>query len=83
MKEETILLKNKKILREKHKACEFCGSDNRLEVHHIIPLALGGSNNLGNLIVVCKKCHNKLHVGNRSLLVNVAMGKKEGKVNNE
>ena len=30
-----------------------------LEVHHIVPRRMNGKNNLGNLITLCKKCHQK------------------------
>lgn len=40
--------------------CKECGKSNcKLEVHHIKPKRLGGSNTLGNLITLCKKCHQK------------------------
>jgi len=32
-----------------------------LEVHHIIPLAIGGSNLPDNLITLCHECHAKAH----------------------
>lgn len=51
----------KKILEE-HKHCQKCGSQNNLEVHHIIQPA--GNPGLffeqTNLIVLCSKCHYKL-----------------------
>ncbi|MGM9951823.1 MAG: RNA-guided endonuclease IscB, partial [Intestinibaculum porci] len=40
--------------------CMECGKSNcRLEVHHIKPRRLKGSNTLGNLITLCTKCHQK------------------------
>lgn len=40
--------------------CMECGKSNcRLEVHHIKPKRLGGSNTLSNLITLCEKCHQK------------------------
>ena len=40
--------------------CRECGKSNTiLEVHHIKPKRLGGSNALGNLITLCGKCHQK------------------------
>jgi hypothetical protein len=37
-----------------------CGkSDRVLEVHHIRPRRLNGSNTLSNMITLCKKCHQK------------------------
>lgn len=47
------------ILRDGCK-CMECGKTScRLEVHHIRPRRLNGSNTLGNLITLCKDCHQK------------------------
>ena len=47
------------ILRDGCK-CKECGKSNTvLEVHHIRPRRLNGSNTLGNLIALCSKCHQK------------------------
>ena len=47
------------ILRDGCK-CMECGKSNcKLEVHHIKPRRSNGSNTLGNLISLCKKCHQK------------------------
>ena len=47
------------ILRDGCKCMECGKSDCRLEVHHIKPRRLNGSNATGNLITLCKKCHQK------------------------
>ena len=40
--------------------CMECGTSHRkLEVHHIKPRRLHGSNTLHNLITLCEKCHDK------------------------
>lgn len=47
------------ILRDSCK-CMECGKFNcRLEVHHIKPRRLNGSNTLDNLITLCEGCHQK------------------------
>ena len=47
------------ILRDGGK-CMECGKTNTvLEVHHIKPKRLNGSNTLNNLITLCRKCHHK------------------------
>ena len=47
------------ILRDGCK-CKECGKTNcKLEVHHIKPKRLGGSNTLSNLITLCENCHQK------------------------
>jgi len=54
-----------------HPLCEQCRLENRLtpaqEVHHIVPLANGGTNDEGNLMALCKSCHSRITVksGNR------------------
>lgn len=47
------------ILRDGCK-CMECGKSNcKLEVHHIKPRRLNGSNTLNNLITLCEKCHQR------------------------
>ena len=40
--------------------CEHCGTDKQLEVHHIVPLSEGGTNDLDNLVTLCKACHSRV-----------------------
>lgn len=47
------------ILRDKAKCMECGAKDCVLEVHHIVPRRLKGSNNKDNLITLCSKCHQK------------------------
>ena len=55
-----------------HPLCEQCKCEGRLtaaeEVHHLLPLANGGTNDAGNLMALCKSCHSKITIGssNRS-----------------
>ena len=52
-------LRKATILRDNCK-CMMCGKKNcKLEVHHIKPKRLGGSNTISNLITLCKSCHDK------------------------
>ena len=48
-----------------HPLCEMCLKEGRLtpveEVHHIIPVSRGGSNDFSNLMSLCQSCHTKLH----------------------
>ena len=50
-----------------HPLCELCRSEGRLtaaeEVHHVLPLANGGTNEEGNLMALCKSCHSKITIG--------------------
>ena len=42
--------------------CTKCGRPGRLEVHHVVPLHQGGAQfDMGNLRVLCKRCHLATH----------------------
>ncbi|MCB0422307.1 MAG: HNH endonuclease [Bdellovibrionales bacterium] len=38
-----------------------CLESTRIEIHHIRPLHLGGSDNLENLVTLCQEHHRCLH----------------------
>lgn len=40
--------------------CELCGRKYMLELHHIIPVSLGGEDTEENLILLCPACHSRL-----------------------
>jgi hypothetical protein len=51
--------------------CELCGQnapflDNcgnpYLELHHLVPLVLGGANTEGNVVALCPNCHRKMDI---------------------
>ena len=48
-----------------HPYCEKCFEEGRMvradEVHHILPVAQGGTNETSNLMSLCRGCHNKIH----------------------
>lgn len=52
----------KKILKEElgHK-CANCSSETDIEYHHIVPLALGGTNRITNIVPLCSECHEIAH----------------------
>lgn len=37
--------------------CVKCGSTDKLEVDHKVPILGGGSDDFGNLQTLCRKCH--------------------------
>jgi len=41
--------------------CAICGNPENLEIHHIIPRASGGTNDIANLIPLCHECHCSIH----------------------
>lgn len=40
--------------------CKLCGSYKSLEIHHIKPIAEGGSDIPENKVVLCESCHSRL-----------------------
>lgn len=51
-----------KIIQRDNGKCQWCGKGSpevRLEVHHVIPVAQGGSDAIENLITLCIECHKK------------------------
>lgn len=62
-------LRKATILRDKN-TCKLCGkSDCKLEVHHITPKRLNGSNTVDNLITLCPDCHKNI-TGNEEQYAN-------------
>lgn len=47
-----------------HPLCEMCRREGRItpaaEVHHILPLADGGTHDPENLMALCKPCHSRI-----------------------
>ncbi len=49
--------------------CQICGAKTtknkkvELEVHHIRPKSMGGTDDETNLVTLCKSCHDKVHKG--------------------
>lgn len=49
------------------KECGNCGATENLQIHHIVPLASGGTNRITNLVRLCCDCHANTH-GNSPLI---------------
>jgi len=41
--------------------CAYCGSMERIEADHRIPLDRGGSNEIGNILPACRHCNRRKH----------------------
>lgn len=48
-----------------HPYCEMCFREGKMtpvqEVHHIVPISQGGTNEPDNLMSLCRSCHEKIH----------------------
>lgn len=51
-----ILVENKKLFLEADQ-CAYCGSPADLQWEHIVPLAMGGPDNIDNLVRACRSCN--------------------------
>ena len=52
-----------RILKQYGNKCCYCGSENKLEIDHIIPISKGGREDERNMQVLCKRCN--ISKGNR------------------
>lgn len=50
-----------KLIVESRNICNICWKSKEVQIHHIIPIKLGGNNSEDNLIVVCLNCHSEAH----------------------
>ena len=57
--------------------CRLCGSTSKLHVHHVVPVSLGGSHSLQNLITLCKSCHMGQEYYRHKALVRANIRRKE------
>ncbi len=68
IKEETMKLNDsikKKVFERDGRFCSVCGSSEKLNVDHIMPVSRGGFTVLENLQVLCEKCN--LQKGNKTM----------------
>lgn len=76
-RDEFNLLKQKGVIKLNDK-CVNCNSDVELQLHHIVPLGAGGTNNTGNIVTLCGGCHGKIH--GKNSLNNINRLLKESKI---
>ena len=51
----------RQVLDRDGRRCQQCGGVGKFEIHHLIPLSKGGTNDLGNLTTLCRSCHINAH----------------------
>lgn len=52
-------ISKKELLRLSQTPCFYCGSKERLTVDHVIAIARGGTDSIGNLVSACKSCNSQ------------------------
>lgn len=55
--------------------CVNCNSNIELQLHHIVPLGAGGTNNLGNIVTLCNKCYGTVNGESSSNNANILLKK--------
>lgn len=50
-----------------HPGCEICGGMGGVDVHHRIPISLGGSSTWDNLMTLCHSHHSKVTISQSGL----------------
>ena len=65
LKGRAALARRKLILERDGHRCRDCGFPGRLEIHHVIPLHRGGSDEEDNLLTLCRACHLAKHARSR------------------
>ena len=50
-----------KVFARDGRRCRKCKKAGRLEAHHVVQLAQGGTNDMGNLMTLCRDCHMRHH----------------------
>ena len=65
--EQVNRLKAKRKCKElAYNECELCyARDTKLDVHHVIPVEEGGTDDQDNLVCLCRHCHKVIHAGNK------------------
>ena len=55
LRNKANLVRNKLI--KENAFCGWCGATEKLDLHHMLPIFLGGTSDERNLIFLCEKCH--------------------------
>ena len=50
--------------------CGLTNSEDIIEYHHVVPLVLGGTNSISNIVALCRKCHSLAHGAKNVGMVN-------------
>lgn len=75
----------KKLLEERaiYECCN-CGkklTKEEVQVHHVVPLSLGGTNRESNMVIICLECHGKIHGRKMNTSELTKQGMKKAKLN--
>jgi 5-methylcytosine-specific restriction endonuclease McrA len=57
IKASAKLVTVKEIIKMYASVCTYCGSSDKIEIDHIVPLSKGGRHSIGNLTPACRMCN--------------------------
>ncbi|MBD2663575.1 HNH endonuclease [Richelia sinica] len=49
----------REVLRRDHHVCQYCGSNKRLTLDHVIPRSRGGTHTWDNVVIACERCNSR------------------------
>ena len=52
---------DKEIKKLYQSECFYCGSNERIQLDHVVPISKGGQHSIGNLVPACQKCNASKH----------------------
>lgn len=58
---------HREFTKEIRQQCAICGSTENIEMHHMIPLFLGGTTDRENCIGLCRQCHQAVTIYHKML----------------
>ena len=71
----------KRLVKRFGERCALCGSNDGIQAAHIVPLEIGSTTNINNLILLCRKHHSLYDAGHLSInsMIQVARDWRNGK----
>jgi 5-methylcytosine-specific restriction endonuclease McrA len=57
----------RQVLDRDNDQCVVCGTNWRLELHHVVYRSQGGTHDESNLATLCQDCHRRIHAGRLSI----------------
>jgi hypothetical protein len=51
-------ISKKELLKLGQGPCFYCGSKDRITIDHVVAIARGGTDSIGNLVSACKRCNS-------------------------
>ena len=56
----------REVLQPDNHTCQYCGSNKRLTLDHVIPLSKGGQHTWNNVVMACERCNQ--HKSDRTIV---------------